>query len=1039
MRCRSTVRVAFSVALSCFSSFASAATCYVNFAATGSNNGTSWANAYTDLQSALTNYPGCLEVWVARGTYKPTATTDRTISFNVKRLVSVYGGFAGTELSIGNRILAGNPTILSGDIGVAGNNSDNSYHVVLLDGSTASGPIKLSTLLADLTISGGNANGGGTNLNRGGGLYCFGQGADHECSPELTRLIFENNSATFGGAIYNDGNAGGTSSPNVHEVIVRNNQATFSGGGMYNNGGGGGTSNPFIDQVTFVDNFGGEGGAMYNFGVFGNSNPTVRNSTFYANTAYSGGAMYNLGGSSGHASPILRYVTFHKNKAGGKGGAIRNFASDGDAAPKLSGVIFWADEAANAPIEMSTDSLTTPSIEYSITPECPPAAAGCINADPLLSPLQDNGGFAPTLRPEIGSPAIDNGDAGKCPAIDERGIARPQGANCDIGAVELKPNERKVCYVNAAAGPTNTGLSWATAYVKLNNALADLTCSEVWVAQGTYVPTTLGTRTASFALRPGQAVYGGFAGNETTRGQRDAASHVTTLSGEIGSALSLQDNVYHVVLVDAAAAAVNVAGNTVLDGFTISGGYAEGTGLQRYGGGLLCDGQGFSCNPTLSNLTFSGNHAFRGGGLANYGTDGVASPAVKNVVFTNNEASNTGGAVLNVGTSGVSSPVLNSTTFVGNDAPEGGAMGSTAVSGISDPQVSGSTFAGNGAAFGGALYLYAAGGSYNEVDFVDNSAIGFGGAVYITDGSYNRRSSPAFALVRFVGNTSGNDGGAVYNNNVYGRVPTFKHATFTSNIGNPGGAVATYGGLYFSDVLFLRNGDPSSTQRGGAIAALGAEDSSVVVVDRAAFVDNAALALGGAVWTAAESDNGADVSTQITNATFWGNQAQSGSAVATRSDGGELTATVTLRSVTFAANTASLGNGTIYTDSINDGASSTTVRNAIIWGNSATVQVFNDPNSTTTIDHSFIQGGCQAYLACSTVLSVDPLLGNLQYNSGETPTLMPAANSPALYVGLNCPAVDQRGVARPQSGACDLGAVERRATEDNLFNNGFDF
>ena len=53
--------------------------------------------------------------------------------------------------------------------------------------------------------------------------------------------------------------------------------------------------------------------------------------------------------------------------------------------------------------------------------------------------------------------------------------------------------------------------------------------------------------------------------------------------------------------------------------------------------------------------------------------------------------------------------------------------------------------------------------------------------------------------------------------------------------------------------------------------------------------------------------------------------------------------------------------------------------------------------------------------------------------------LMPAANSPALDNGANCPATDQRGVARPQGAACDIGAVERRAVEDYLFNNGFDW
>jgi hypothetical protein len=113
-------RIALFCAFALASPLASAATCYVNSAATGTNAGTSWANAYTSLQSALVNYPGCMEIWVARGTYKPTATTDRTIAFNINPGVIVYGGFAGTEATLAVRQLAVNPTILSGDIGVAG-------------------------------------------------------------------------------------------------------------------------------------------------------------------------------------------------------------------------------------------------------------------------------------------------------------------------------------------------------------------------------------------------------------------------------------------------------------------------------------------------------------------------------------------------------------------------------------------------------------------------------------------------------------------------------------------------------------------------------------------------------------------------------------------------------------------------------------------------------------------------------------------------------------------------------------------------------
>src|ERR1700755_743292 len=118
------------------------ATCYVKWDAAGSNNGTSWNDAFVDLQTAL-GTTACQEIWVGRGTYRPS-TTDRTASFNLPSGVVVYGGFAGVESSMDQRYSSANRSILSGDIGnddvhSAGDDIDgsaddirneNSYHVV---------------------------------------------------------------------------------------------------------------------------------------------------------------------------------------------------------------------------------------------------------------------------------------------------------------------------------------------------------------------------------------------------------------------------------------------------------------------------------------------------------------------------------------------------------------------------------------------------------------------------------------------------------------------------------------------------------------------------------------------------------------------------------------------------------------------------------------------------------------------------------------------------------------------------------------------
>ena len=101
-----------------------AQTMYVDIDATGNNDGTSWANAFTNLDTALANWDIVLwggEIWVAEGTYKPGDGISRTAAFNVKS--NMFGGFNGTETNRGDRDIAANPTILSGDL--LGNDNGN--------------------------------------------------------------------------------------------------------------------------------------------------------------------------------------------------------------------------------------------------------------------------------------------------------------------------------------------------------------------------------------------------------------------------------------------------------------------------------------------------------------------------------------------------------------------------------------------------------------------------------------------------------------------------------------------------------------------------------------------------------------------------------------------------------------------------------------------------------------------------------------------------------------------------------------------------
>jgi hypothetical protein len=196
------------------------------------------------------------------------------------------------------------------------------------------------------------------------------------------------------------------------------------GGGMASH-----NSNPSLTRVTFAGNTAQFGGGMHN----DVSNPSLTNVTFNANTAVNfGGAMYNSS-----SSPVLKYVTIAGNKSGdiAWGGGLFNLRSD----PRVLHSIIWGNPGG----QYVNLSGSTGTIKNSIVAgaSCP-AGATCtnrINQPPKLAALANNGGFTPTMALKPGSPAIDRIFCMSGVAIDQRGVARPQGSNCDIGAYELIP------------------------------------------------------------------------------------------------------------------------------------------------------------------------------------------------------------------------------------------------------------------------------------------------------------------------------------------------------------------------------------------------------------------------------------------------------------------------------------------------------------------------------------------------------------------------------------------------------------------------
>ncbi len=124
---------------------------YVRAGASGIGDGKSWAQAVGSISDALAKWPTC-QIWVYQGSYTPpsvTGTDPRAATFVIPAAARVYGGFSGGERSLAERDLSKHASILSGDIGVANDPSDNVYQVVTL-GDAA--------VLDGFTVTGGNGS-----------------------------------------------------------------------------------------------------------------------------------------------------------------------------------------------------------------------------------------------------------------------------------------------------------------------------------------------------------------------------------------------------------------------------------------------------------------------------------------------------------------------------------------------------------------------------------------------------------------------------------------------------------------------------------------------------------------------------------------------------------------------------------------------------------------------------------------------------------------------------------------------------------------
>jgi hypothetical protein len=383
---------------------------------TGLNNGTSWADAHRGaqgLQTALLASVSGDEIWVADGLYLPSAGT-RTVSFQLKNGVTIYGGFAGGEVSVAARNPALSIAILSGDL--AGNDAalvftDNSYHVLNGNGTNS------TAVIDGFTVTGGNAN-GAANDDRGGGILCTsGTG------PTVRRCLFIANRCTFGGG------AGyiNSSSPSFTECTFDSNIGGSYGGAFDMATSVGAT----FERCIFRNNRAARAGAIE---IFGSSPVKVYNSLFVGNQctgAGGGGAIYV----SSSAAQIRNCTVIGNSATATSAGGL--LVSGGS--PTVTNCIFAQNTGTSGVIAAAQISPTSGvAVTYTMTPFAY-TGTGNLTASPTFAACG-----LPPYRLAPGSAGIDAGNNAGLPAgfvLDLGGAPRfvdvPSVANTGAGTAPI--------------------------------------------------------------------------------------------------------------------------------------------------------------------------------------------------------------------------------------------------------------------------------------------------------------------------------------------------------------------------------------------------------------------------------------------------------------------------------------------------------------------------------------------------------------------------------------------------------------------------
>ena len=644
---------------------------YVALEAAGTGDGSSWDKP-TTLANALNTAKANDEIWVKGyedlGNSKFYFVPDKA-GYTLKSGVKLYGGFNGEETSIDEREVIDNKayrmvyrTVISGDIGkndaldptnliFPGNTTrtDNATHVLTLQMTPGQTNINnWETVVDGVTIAGGHAAETGEN-GQGGGIFVTGNndnGNNNGGRYILRRCFFIGNYAGEGGALYVAStvkNVGGTC---LIDRCGFFNNAAGQRSGIENAGGavclaGAGT---IVNTAIFNNENGGvnitatDGAAVVNSTVTRNTgsgidgkDKTVNNTVIWGNSLLS---------TSDDAKPAFNHCAYPEANADGQPDDEDNI---------------YLDSRNN---EAQGPHFDAPSVKTGFDTDYMPSTT--------FYPLW-------TWVPLEGSNLIDKGDNSKYDAtsfgnVDLDGYRRVRNNTIDIGAFEYQPvSSSRIRYVKKDGTGDGTG-SWDNASANLQAMIDELAESgdgqpgEVWVAAGEYEPLTQlipGTsHTASFRMRNGVSVYGGFAGSESSKTDRAKVPdgmpwqfvNKTILSAAYYSAdnLEFSNNKWtttsdsrHVVWFAPMEGEADFTMPTYLDGVTVRGGYAQGgTGLDDFktdrGAGVYMDGENtYLVNSTVTECYATGN----GGGVY------LRGGRVQTSLIYNNNADQGGGAV----------------------------------------------------------------------------------------------------------------------------------------------------------------------------------------------------------------------------------------------------------------------------------------------------------------------------------------------------------------------------------------------------------